>query len=238
MKKLVIGDIHNKIIEVKNILNTYESEVDQVIFLGDYFDDHGNSNPDDTVKWLKESIYKENRIHLIGNHDVQYFFPQYAKYCSGYNGYTQLVIDEFFSGSEIRLYFSLYFKDKYFWYSHAGFHPYWIEHPVMGIDFKDIEYRIMPKEEEKLHSNQLGNLVKAVGKSRSGLDAYGGILWLDFNCEFTPIENMNQIVGHTRHEYVEFKNGHNSINIDIDCGLKQVLIVEEDNFKILETVNI
>src|SRR5271157_1797873 len=75
MKELIIGDIHNKVDLVNKILKDKESEYDNIIFLGDFFDDY-NDNINDAERvayWLKESLEKKNRIHLWGNHDFHYF---------------------------------------------------------------------------------------------------------------------------------------------------------------------
>ena len=59
MKTLVVPDIHNKIDVVQKILDK-ESSVDEVIFLGDWFDDF-NDNVNDVVEVAKflNSIYVE-----------------------------------------------------------------------------------------------------------------------------------------------------------------------------------
>jgi hypothetical protein len=73
MKILAIGDVHNHIKAAEAIASKYES-THKVVFVGDYFDDF-HDNPDvayDTAVWLKKSLHKPNRLHLYGNHDLQY----------------------------------------------------------------------------------------------------------------------------------------------------------------------
>ena len=73
MKTLVVPDIHNKIDVVQKILDK-ESSVDEVIFLGDWFDDF-NDNVNDVVEVAKflNSIYTEENFKFVwGNHDLYY----------------------------------------------------------------------------------------------------------------------------------------------------------------------
>jgi hypothetical protein len=52
----------------------------------------------------------------------------------------------------------------------------------------------------------------AWGRGRGGPARIGGLVWLDWNTEFTPIEGLNQIVGHSSGSEVRVKRGVNSIN--------------------------
>ena len=48
----------------------------RTVFLGDYFDSFFDTveMTDQTCKWLRSSLDKPNRIHLLGNHDIPYLF--------------------------------------------------------------------------------------------------------------------------------------------------------------------
>ena len=49
----------------------------RTVFLGDYFDQFYDT-PDDaarTARWHKGSLAEPNRVHLWGNHDLAYGFP-------------------------------------------------------------------------------------------------------------------------------------------------------------------
>ena len=65
MKTLVVPDIHNKINVVQKILDK-ESSVDEVIFLGDWFDDFDDSVNDvvEVAKFLN-SIYTEKKFKFV-----------------------------------------------------------------------------------------------------------------------------------------------------------------------------
>ncbi|MFB5647776.1 MAG: hypothetical protein ACE5RO_06535, partial [Candidatus Nitrosomaritimum yanchengensis] len=53
---------------------------------GDYFDDFNETFEltNSTAKWLTSSVQKENRMHLIGNHDLNYINHNPKIKCSGY----------------------------------------------------------------------------------------------------------------------------------------------------------
>lgn len=82
MKTLVVPDIHLKLYMIEKIKEvTKEYNVDEVIFMGDYFDDWGETSNDNlyldtikTIKEYKEECDKENiKTHfLIGNHEISY----------------------------------------------------------------------------------------------------------------------------------------------------------------------
>jgi hypothetical protein len=78
MKTIIIPDLHNRVDFVElALLSPILQPYDNVIFLGDYFDDFHDTNQDikDSATWLKQSLHKPNRIHLWGTHDLWYRFP-------------------------------------------------------------------------------------------------------------------------------------------------------------------
>ena len=74
MRLCVIPDLHNRIQPAWDIINKEESEVDEFVMLGDYFD-HYHDTPEDvkeTAEFLKEIYGRGNFKFLIGNHDLHY----------------------------------------------------------------------------------------------------------------------------------------------------------------------
>ncbi|MGB9030556.1 MAG: metallophosphoesterase, partial [Acidobacteriaceae bacterium] len=87
MKTLIIPDIHNKIEIADWIVGAEPADV--VVYLGDYFDDFGDG-PEDArrvAEWLNRTALRDDRVCLIGNHDVPYLFPATLKHtmCSGWS---------------------------------------------------------------------------------------------------------------------------------------------------------
>ena len=91
---LVAPDIHLKHHLVEEFLKSVTYE--KIIFLGDYFDDFHDDpyQNETTAKWLKRSIKKSDRVHLIGNHDLPYMFNGEGYFCSGYTNVKNKFINE------------------------------------------------------------------------------------------------------------------------------------------------
>jgi len=72
----VIPDLHTRIDVAKEIINKEESNVDRIIFLGDYFDAYfDNEKPNAaTARFIKKYLNNEKFKFCIGNHDLQYIF--------------------------------------------------------------------------------------------------------------------------------------------------------------------
>jgi hypothetical protein len=249
MNTIVIGDIHNHWVEAEEIASLYD-KTHQVIFVGDYFDDFGDTaiDAEQTARWLKESLDKPNRIHLMGNHDINY---SYLNYTTDSNGYAQNIYD--CSGYDRRkddaisriMTESDWDKIKFahyengFWFSHAGFHPNWFEHPIKGID-NDVINQKLTKATDDYLNRTWNETIGAVGRCRGGMQKNGGILWLDDHREAILISNFKQVYGHTPTmgtisiwEDSTFKN---SVNINVDCGLMEVIeIGEDESFNVIKT---
>lgn len=249
MNIIVIGDIHNHWVEAEEIASLYD-KTHIVIFTGDYFDDFGDTAQDaiQTAQWLKESLDKPNRIHLMGNHDINYSYLNYTKDsngslqniydCSGYDlkkdDAINRVMDEQ-SWDKIKF---AHFEHG-FWFSHGGFHRHWFEHPVKGMD-NDYIIEKLAKATNDYLNRTWNETIGAIGRCRGGMQKVGGILWLDDYVEAENISNFKQVYGHTPtmgkisiHEDGDIKN---SVNINVDCGLMQVLEISEDGtFSVINT---
>lgn len=224
MKSIFIGDVHHKI-EIAERICQLEQDADEIVFIGDYLDDYGDSSikTKKTCDWLIKSLKRPNRVHLIGNHDLHYFCLHEEIQGSGFG------VDKWkrFCDHEVskkRDRFKFFHISQGFLCSHAGIHPSLV-HPIEGCAPDWL------KEQEEniwiyLDSRRVHPLV-AVGRGRGGYSAHGGITWQDWNEEFECVSGMNQIVGHTRSRDndVRIKNGENSINYCIDTELKKYLEV-------------
>lgn len=205
MKYLIIPDVHNHADRAEKICKSVPA--DQIVFLGDYFDDFNDDAEDviDAANWLSWSVNQENRIHLCGNHDVHYWFKNnvYLR-CSGYEQCKSVAINNIMKPEhwgKIRFFHVI---DDWF-LTHGGIHPYWIDQskfqnnePVEITREKLIEkLERDSKECVKSLSNDKNHWFNIAGFSRSRSPFVGGLLWCDFNQEFHPIKGIHQIVGHT-----------------------------------------
>ncbi len=189
MRTLIIPDIHNKFIDAE-VMIAHEKP-DNIIFLGDYFDGF-NDSPEiayQVASWLKDSLTKTNRIHLIGNHDISYMTN--GKHgCAGWDGAKQMFINK------VKINWKL--LEHYCWVGD------WLcTHAGLSNEF----YKAYKDKEEStndfLHRYstdlELKSRLYDVSPFRGGIDAFGGILWCDYD-EFVDIPNLKQIFGHTHGE--------------------------------------
>ena len=250
MKNIIaIGDIHNHWAEAEQIADLYD-KTHTVIFTGDYFDDFGDSanDADQTAHWLKESLAKPNRIHLMGNHDINYSYLNYRKdsngnmqslyNCSGYTIQKDDAINRVMTEADWDKIKFAHFENG-FWFSHGGFHPHWFEDPMKGMDNQVIQDKIN-KATEDYRNRTWNEIIGAVGRCRGGMQRRGGILWLDDYQESIVMSNFKQVFGHTptmnkiSFNYdPDIKKG---LNVNIDCGLCEVLEIDtKGNYEQIKT---
>lgn len=198
---LIIPDLHLRWQHANKIIENNPTE--EIIFLGDYFDNFGDdpNQVEEMCDWLEHSVNQPNRIHLFGNHDIQYAFDNKFFRCSGYEQWKEFIIKDRFNSferfwSKFRYYHIL---DNIWFLLHGGLHPSFIPKSISKIENRDKFYSelstYLDSEIIKGHRNQ--SWIFGIGKSRGGAQNHGGIVWCDFNREFEPILGLNQIVGHT-----------------------------------------
>lgn len=239
-KVLIIPDIHQCIGFANKAL---EMEFDHVVFLGDYFDCF--EKPDgwyvgikDTCAWLNETMDKlgTKATWLIGNHDLAYMatyrkrqFPSKNTFysCSGYTRSKATEINkrlrpDFFANLELCV------NVNGFICSHAGFV---YEHFKPMLSAEENILALYESWERDKHSFFLvpWHWIGSIGPCRGGVDSVGSPIWLDWNVEFFPVEEIKQIVGHTNYwnddtTMIKEKNG----NFCVDKNRSLVIIVNED----------
>jgi hypothetical protein len=212
MKTLIIPDIHTNYKLAEKIIS--KEKADKVVFLGDYFDefDDNSSIAANVASWLKESLCDPTRIHLFGNHDVNYAFHHESYKCSGYSAGKDISINSILNEHDWK-------KLKLFTWvgswlcTHAGVHPYWYNTPT---NFKVWLEEICEQSLKQAFKHQPAQPFLRAGYSRWGTEKVGGIIWCDSD-EFVPINNVNQIFGHSKVPTPQWYNKVNiSTNICID----------------------
>jgi len=229
-KILVIGDIHNK----HNVAEEYISKWSgPVVFLGDYLDDFYDTPKDAaaTAEWLKESLAKPNRTHLMGNHDFHYMMPVESNmYCSGYTPEKHKIVKQILTNED-------WSKIKYFhsenncWFSHAGITRMWFSHPVHGITKDVIEGVVAQGVDDIKNRIYNGSGIKAfyaADRYRGGRFEKGGLLWNDWrNSDF--FEGITQVMGHTPRDIIKCAKRKGGININVDTHLQQVIVLNTED---------
>ena len=223
-KILIIPDIHTKFVDAETIIK--QEKPAKTIFLGDYFDEFDDSldTTEQTAIWLKGSLEKPDRVHLLGNHDLSYLDP--TKTCSGFTEAKLFAIKK--TGVDLKkLQYFCWIKD---WLcTHAGLSKQFLEF------HKDtIKLDIIKRDGEFAGTLSVKNpdVLFSVSAYRGGKDEHGGIVWCDYN-EFTDIPGIKQIFGHTRSYKVRQTTNH----ICLDTGLHNYAVYENDTMIIKEFEN-
>ncbi len=214
-KILIIPDIHTKFGIAETIIE--KEDPDNIVFLGDYFDDFGDSMEiaNQTAVWLKESLEKENRIHLLGNHDLSYLDSNHR--CSGYEESKLFAIKQ--TGIDLtKLHHYCWVGD---WLcTHAG---------LSGEFFKAYNYKNLHigKFLDKMIKHNKNRLYDC-SSFRGGRDAHSGILWCDYS-EFIDVPNLKQIFGHTVGPLRQTEN-----HVCLDTALHHYTIYKDEKLKIFK----
>lgn len=196
---IVVPDVHLKHHLVDEFLKSVTYK--KIIFLGDYFDDFGDDpyQNEDTAKWLRESLHKENRIHLIGNHDLPYMFDGKGYFCSGYTDVKNKFINEILKPHDwrqLKLYHLEQINNVNWLFTHAGFTRQWVTQKNA-----DSPLNILLNEEERFYNAFDKGVIEysmfsACSRLSGGTSRVSGILWCRPR-EFAPIKDLNQMFGHT-----------------------------------------
>ena len=184
---LIIPDIHTQFEWVEEAISALSPS--KVVFLGDYFDAAGATPEvqEATAEWLRHSLEQPSRVHLLGNHDVQYAFS--GNRWSGYDERAHPRISAVL-GKDWGERLHLHHWDQGHLLTHAGVHPdFW---PGTSAEFDKRCAEAM----DALRNNRRHPLLNC-GNDRGGTGR-SGLLWLDFHWSFEPIPGIAQIVGHTK----------------------------------------
>ena len=220
MRELIIPDIHQDLDSVRWVLA--KEKYDRAIFLGDWFD---SKRPQDEVYTFEQTCValkellcfherKDDMVHLIGNHDIQYFYSNnsasQSRSCKenpyGTNSashkkekkFRKIFFDSGLKDPFFTDLFKLAFQTQGWTMSHAGIVPQHIPTGKTLRGFVEGESELIFENFRNLNYPN-NSILSAVGKCRGGSDRIGGLLWLDWNEEFFPsVETGNQVVGHTR----------------------------------------
>lgn len=227
MKTLIIPDVHEQYGRLRAILDVYEPSVDRVVFLGDYFDsfDHKLQNVQYLCRWLVKAIENPKYTFLLGNHDQHYFTHRYGR-CGGYKTETQRYIYHHFSMEMIRKFRPWTWVGNDILCSHAGLTDVWVR--SVGWELPDIKASLLKYEQE--YDGDITNvpIVGAVGYVRGGRDPRPGVLWCDWNGEFTPYPGLRQIMGHTMDSVPRWYPLHTRENLCVDTGLNHIVVVDSE----------
>jgi hypothetical protein len=237
-KIVIVADPHNDYKKLDEIITKENGDIN--VCLGDWFDSFildDTSNYITTAKYLKDVFLPNPKNYtLFGNHDLHYLFNAPTTWCSGYEQWKYDAIDDVIGKVRGHI------QDKFYWsivvddilLTHAGLDQRLVS-PTCSTNEDIFKYLDQCSNEatDKLKSDDL-HWFYQVGHSRGGRFRAGGIVWCDFDCEFQPIDDLRQIVGHTsqwetgratQHITEGVMNIVDANNICIDCNLNQYFVL-------------
>ena len=201
-------------------------QYDEVVFLGDYFDNFHDTPfiAAKTATWLKNSLSQPNRVHLLGNHDMPYMCPGNAsQWCPGFTAEKSRVINSTISVAEWAKLRPAYYSNDWL-FSHAGIQEVLIPYNPNGMLGPEELVRVAEQELEKVKRGLESPLF--MPGARFGQKNIGGLTWCDWEDEFIPYPYVNQMVGHTPGSYPRAQHLPHSKNYCVDCSATVVLITD------------
>jgi len=185
MQTAVIGDIHGRIEVMIAALNKH----DRVVFVGDYVDSFDRTKLDQ-IQCLTLAIKEHNGdsvICLRGNHEESYLDPDAR--CSGWN---QIMNTHIMPIKEQVRALPVHTWVDGILITHAGISYHFLDEILVGkYGYNDVGDLALIRHYLESHSHQ------EVGYARYGSKSCGGLLWCDWSEEFTPIDGLRQILGHS-----------------------------------------
>lgn len=229
MRTLVLGDPHNRIDTLDDIIAFEMPHVDKIIIVGDMHDSwhEGASFAKKTAIWTKDKLYNPRFVILMGNHDAQYAHPytkqdgpndRYLNTCGATRSKYDAINKVMSRQDWHRVH--LFHEDQGFVYSHAGIHPLYFKEvgslwtPALG-QVTEEQFWMAPRQ----------CWANVVGYHRGGFEKQiGGSLWCDYWAEFRPTPGVKQIFGHSHCDGV---HTHDGLNFCVDCAFKEYLVIQD-----------
>jgi len=222
MTTLVIPDIHNHTDSAEQQIGRYAA--DQVVLLGDYFDNIGDT-PEiarRTAEWLNRSLRDPKRIHLWGNHDLAYAFPEdIGFFCPGYTVEKHAEVSQVLNWKEHWSKLKLVHFVGDFALSHAG-----ISRDIFGEN--PTQAKVEAQCLEAMDQARLGDA------PHEGVFANEGIVWQRWflmDC----LSEFHQIVGHTPMEKPGIEMEKGRLNVCLDTYGRYIGWIEDGELSIIDT---
>ena len=232
IRTLIISDLHLQWQRADSIIKHVAP--DKIVFLGDYFDDFGDTYRDnlEMAEWLQSSLSKPDRIHLMGNHDIQYAIGSQVFTCSGFEQSKLFAIDSVLTEENWKQ-LPFYTWVGSWFCSHAGVHKYYYD--TYGYAYgRRLPFNEWIKSEcqeafDQMWKDKTPHRILSAGRSRGGVSRHGGIIWCDVR-EYAPIEGVNQIFGHTPRQRPEWINGPgNTKSLALDVSHSHYYAIHDSN---------
>ncbi len=255
---LVIPDVHQNFERAEELVAAHGADCASVVFLGDYLDCYERPGLDalrSTLVWLRASMHDPRRTHLLGNHDLAYFYCSPDTYCSGWDDARQGAFQDELGDHTIwmRERMPLSVQAGSWILSHAGFGPQCRDANMNQLqEWSAHAHHALPRQGSRCVVHPLNGC----GRVRGGNQSEGGLTWLDWRYEFDALPGIHQIVGHTsgsvaRYRYFSQEGriiagelaswnlprlmtacGFRSINWCLDAGLRAWALIYPDRLEV------
>lgn len=216
MKTIYVGDIHGNLSVIKYVDENFKDY--KKVFLGDYVDsfDFTRAEQFACIEMIISMSERGDTIALMGNHELSYLVD--AMKCSGFarNFKDMLSWHQVIAKMWKQLKYYDYDAENKILVTHAGLCKYiWNE---LDVTFENLEDKLF----EWIRDPNYVSPMYWIGNARGGADRVGGLMWCDWNSEFSGIEGLTQIVGHTGYidMHREMDKGirvRDGINYNLDC---------------------
>lgn len=222
MRHLIIGDIHEKPSIAQSIINKHTDDVDKIILVGDYFDNWNSECTEfiNTAQWLIKLCQDNPKvIPLVGNHDLSYITPMWAK-CSGWSMIKQHAFYAY-KDNIVRL-LQPYYLEGNLLVTHAGL----AKDISLGVQAEAIEQAFLQPEryqpDLEAHTRD------------GGSENPAGIIWNRPHYNILS-DDYVQIFGHTRHSKPTwYQDQHLCIDTDLWHYVLVNVIQDDVNIEIHE----
>ncbi len=244
MKTLVFPDLHQPSLACIDAIERLiaHERPDQTVFLGDYFDQFHDTPADQecTARWLKESLTKPNRVHLIGNHDASYLWPSPATACPGWTLEKQNVVDSILGTGRLTDKFHFFLPVDGWLLTHAGLSDVWVERDVyyarclkIAEPTEQLQRLVtwLRAEEDNARAafeGRCSHWFAAIGELRGGASPAGGLLWADWR---EKRYGVKQLFGHTPSRWVRRDDRSVCLDTNVRHGVENYAIISDGDLK-------
>ena len=232
---IIVGDLHGDISFYQQIKSKFATE--KIILLGDLVDSFTFTRTEQ-FRLLEEVLgdISGGDVQCVkGNHEWSYLRPERMR-CSGYSSSFGAQLMPFFSKMFSEMPNYILDIERKVLITHAGLSKRLFLQGGTKSILDDTPITIEEVQEFlEVETRKIDEgLVYDIGISRGGVSRVGGIFWCDWYVDFTPIEGLIQILGHTPVTEIKTKMS----NYMIDCLQKKASVVRWKEDNMIEVVDI